>query len=83
MRIAAFENEPEAEAAAVMLKERGYDSRVVTRDDEAYEEQLRDFFKGRERTYEPHAFVIADEVEYEPFMRAAQRHYGFVIRGEA
>jgi hypothetical protein len=82
MRIAAFENEPEAAATATMLRERGYTTRIVTRDDEAYEKSLQDFFHGKERTYEPHAFVISGDAEYEPFMRAAQRHYGFVIRGE-
>lgn len=82
MRIAAFEHEPEAAATAIMLRERGYDSKVVTTDTEAYEKNLRDFFKGKERTFEPHAFVISGDAEYEPFMEAAQRHYGFVIRGE-
>ena len=82
MRIAAFENEPEAAATATMLRERGFDSEVVTRDDEAYDENLRDFFHGKPRTYEPHAFVISGDAEYEPFRNAAQRHYGFVIRGE-
>jgi hypothetical protein len=82
MRIAAFENEPEAAATATMLRERGYGTKVVTRKDEAYTESLRDFFHGKPRTYEPRAFVISGDAEYEPFMRAAQRHYGFVIRGE-
>jgi hypothetical protein len=82
MRIAAFENEPEAAATATMLRERGYDSEIVTRDSEAYEKSLRDFFHGKPRTYEPHAFVISGDAEYQPFKMAAQRHYGFVIRGE-
>lgn len=82
MRIAAFEHEPEAEAAATMLEERGYDSQIVTKDEEKYEDNLRDFFKGKQRTFEPHAFVVSGTADYEPFMRAAQRHYGFVIRGE-
>jgi hypothetical protein len=80
-RIAAFESEPEADAAATMLRERGHEAKVVTRDAGAYEESLRDFFKGKPRTYEPRAFVISGDTEYEPFLRAAQRHYGFVIRG--
>ena len=82
MRIAAFENEPEAAATATMLRERGYDSEVVTRDSEAYEDSLLDFFHGKPRTYKPHAFVISGDAEYEPFKTVAQRHYGFVIRGE-
>ncbi len=83
MRIAAFENEPEAAATATMLKERGYDSKVVPRDAQAYETTLKDFFAGKPRTYEPHAFVISESAEFEPFRRAANRHYGFVIRDDA
>lgn len=82
MRIAAFENEPEAAATATMLRERGYDTKVVTRENKAYKESLRDFFRGKPRTYEPRAFVISGNAEYEPFKTAAQRNYGFVIRGE-
>ena len=82
MRIAAFENEPEAAATATWLRERGYDSKIVTRSNEAYEDSLRDFFHGKPRTYEPRAFVISGNADYEPFARAAQHHYGFVIRGE-
>ncbi|MBV8582544.1 MAG: hypothetical protein JO160_07690 [Candidatus Eremiobacteraeota bacterium] len=82
MRIAAFENEPEAEAAAIMLEERGYDSKVVTKDESSYEHKVGEFFKGKQRTFDPNALVISGNAEYEPFMRAAQRHYGFVIRGE-
>lgn len=82
MRIAAFENEPEAVATARMLRQRGYESKVVTRDNNRYKDSLRDFFHGKPRTYEPDAFVISGDAEYEPFRTAAQRHYGFVIRGE-
>lgn len=82
MRIAAFEREPEAAATATMLRERGYDTKVVTRRDEAYGKSLREFFHGKTRTFEPHAFVISGNAEYEPFKTAAQRNYGFVIRGE-
>ena len=82
MRIAAFENEPEAAATATMLKKRGYDSKVVIREEEAYGKTLKRFFEGKRRTYEPHAFVISENADFEPFMRAANRHYGFVIRDE-
>ena len=82
MRIAAFENEPEAAATATYLREHGYDTEMVTRETDEYADNVKDFFKGKERTFEPHAFVISGDAEYEPFMRAAQRHYGFVIRGE-
>jgi len=83
MRIAAFENEPEASAAATILREQGYNSRVVTRRSEAYEDRLRDFFRGKQRTFEPAALVISDDAEFESFARVAQRHYGFLIRGQA
>ena len=82
MRIAAFEREPEAAATARSLRERGYQTEVVTRNANGYDKSVRDFFKGKKRTFEPKAFVISGDAEYEPFMRAAQRHYGFVIRGK-
>jgi hypothetical protein len=82
MRIAAFENEPEAEATARMLRERGYDSKVVIREEQAYAQTSKEFFAGKPRTYEPHAFVISENADFKPFQRAANRHYGFVIRGE-
>ena len=82
MRIAAFENEPEAEAAAIMLRERGYDSTVVKQSDRSYEERVADYFRGKPRTYQPNALVISETADFEPFANAAQKHYGFVIRGE-
>jgi hypothetical protein len=82
MRIAAFENEPEAAATAKTLQKRGYHTTVVIREEKAYAKTLRDFFAGKPHTYEPHAFVISDDAEFEPFIRAANHHYGFVIRGE-
>jgi len=82
MRIAAFESEADATATATALRETGYDSRVVTRDDSAYQQSLEDFFRSKPRTYEPHAFVISESAQYEPFLRAVIWHYGFVIRGE-
>ena len=82
MRIAAFEREPEASATARYLRERGYQTDVVTPDAKDYEKSVREFFKGKKRTFEPHAFVISGDADYEPFMQAARRHYGFVIRGK-
>jgi hypothetical protein len=81
MRIAAFENEPEAAATATTLRDQGYDSKLIFRDDRAYARTLKEYFAGKSQTYEPFAFVISDDAEFEPFMRIANRHYGFVIRG--
>lgn len=83
MRIAAFENEPEASATATILREEGYNSKVVTRKSESYDQRVRDFFRGKPRTFDPVAFVISDNADFEPFVRVARRHYGFVIRGES
>jgi hypothetical protein len=82
MRIAAFENEPEAAATARILQQRGYDSRVVIREEKTYEKTLKDFFAGRPHSYEPYAFVISEDAEFAPFARAANHNYGFVVRDE-
>ena len=82
MQIAAFESEPEAQQTATILKEQGYDCTIVTRNDRSYEQRTADYFKGKAQSYQPQAYVISETAEFEPFLHAAQRHYGFVIRGD-
>lgn len=82
MKIAAFERDPEASATATILREQGYDSKIVKQGQDDYDERVGEFFKGKPQTYEPRAFVISEEAEFEPFMKAAQRHYGFIIRDD-
>lgn len=81
MRIAAFESEPDAEATATVLREQGYDSEVIVKDGESYDERVKRFFAGDVVSSEPHAVLIsnADSI---PFMAAVQHHYGIVIKGE-
>jgi hypothetical protein len=82
MNIAAFENEPDAEATATVLRENGYDAQVVLKGGEEYEERMHDFFQGKPVAFEAHALVLSD-ADDDIFMRNVQRHYGHIIRGEA
>jgi len=81
MRVAAFENEPDAEATATMLAELGYDSEVIVKAGANYDERMRAFFAGKPVPYEHHALLVS-EADAEPFDRAVIRHYGQVIRGD-
>jgi hypothetical protein len=79
---AAFESEPQAEAAAGVLREMGYESRVVVRtsgEDGDFAKRTTEFFAGKFAPFEPHALVISDDAEAEPFTRTVQRHYGIVV----
>ena len=79
MPIAAFESEPQASAAATVLRELGFDSQVVVRGADTFEERTRSFFEGRPPPFEPHALLVSEEADGDRFLRTVQRHYGVVI----
>jgi len=79
MPIAAFESEPQASAAATVLRELGFESQVVVRGANTFEERTRDFFEGKAPPFEPHALLVSEDAAEEPFLRTVQRHYGVVI----
>lgn len=79
MPIAAFESEPQASAAATVLRELGFDSDVIVRGANTFEERTRDFFGGKSPPFEPHALLISEEADDETFSRTVQRHYGSVV----
>jgi hypothetical protein len=81
MRVAAFENEPDAAATATHLREQGYDAEVIVKENSDYDERMRAFFSGKPVPYEHHALLLS-EADAEPFDRAVLRHYGQVIRGD-
>jgi hypothetical protein len=79
MPIAAFESEPQASAAATVLRELGFDSEVIVRGANTFEERTHDFFGGKSSPFEPHALLISEEADDETFLRTVQRHYGTVV----
>ncbi|MBV8489360.1 MAG: hypothetical protein JO199_02430 [Candidatus Eremiobacteraeota bacterium] len=81
MRYAAFENEPDAEATAIVLRENGYNATVLMGDEGGFERRTREFFQGKEQPYETHA-VVASDADEDVFARNVVRHKGTVIRGQ-
>ncbi|HEY1882034.1 MAG TPA: hypothetical protein VGG51_03205 [Candidatus Cybelea sp.] len=79
MLAALFENEPQASAAATVLRELGFDSEVILRGANTFEERTRDFFAGKPPSFEPHALLLSANADDERFARTVQRHYGILI----
>ena len=82
MPIAVFENEPDASAAAIQLQELGFDSQVILRGANTFDERTKDFFSGKSAPFEPHAMVVSEDADNERFVRTIQRHYGLVMGGD-
>jgi hypothetical protein len=78
--IAAFEEEPDAVATAIALREQGHECQVVTKSDKSYDERMRDFFSGKPHPYETHALLIAEGAEDAAFAREVRLHYGQIVR---
>jgi hypothetical protein len=86
MLTAVFENEPDAEATAIVLRNQGFDARVklTHQDGEKYGDRMRDFFSGREHPFQVHA-VLTSDAGGDEFAREVAAHHGHVIddgRGE-
>lgn len=77
---AAFESEPQASAAAIVLRELGFNADVYVRDGDDFEERAREFFAGNPPAFEPRAILVSDDVDPDRFIRTVQRHYGVVVR---
>jgi hypothetical protein len=76
---AVFESEPQAAAAATVLRELGFHSEVFTRDANAYEERAREFIAGNPPPFEPNAVLVSSDADEDRFVRTVQRHYGVVV----
>ena len=77
---AAFEDEPQASAAATALRELGFDAEVTTRDGgEDFDERARDFIAGNPPPFEARAFLHSSDADVDRFARLVQRHYGFIL----
>ena len=86
MLTAVFENEPDAEATAIVLQNQGFDAQVklTHQDGENYGDRMRDFFSGREHPFQVHA-VLTSDAGSDAFAREVAAHHGHVIddgRGE-
>ncbi|MBV9720063.1 MAG: hypothetical protein JOZ77_12145 [Candidatus Eremiobacteraeota bacterium] len=82
MPTAAFESEPQASAAAIVLKELGFNSEVFVRGANDFEERTRSFLSGSPTKFEPNAILVSSDADDERFLRTVQRHYGIVVRGD-
>jgi hypothetical protein len=79
MAIAAFESEPQATAAATVLRELGFSADVIVRGTNTFEERTRNFFAGKPAPFEPHALLVSGDADEERFLRTVQRHYGIIV----
>lgn len=80
MPTAAFESEPQASAAATVLRELGFSSEVFVRGANNFEDRARDFLSGNPQPFEANAILVSNDVDDERFLRTVQRHYGIVVR---
>ena len=79
MPTAAFEDEPQASAAAIALRELGFTAEITTREgDETYDERARGLLTGNAPPFEVHA-ILSSDADVDTLARMAQRHHGFII----
>jgi hypothetical protein len=77
---AVFENEPDAEATAIVLRNQGSSAqfKLVHQEDQSYDDRMRDFFSGREHPFTVHA-VLTSDASGDSFAREVAAHHGHVI----
>ena len=78
MPTAIFESEPQASAAATVLRELGFDSDVCVQGKNDFDDRARQFLTGNSPPFEPKAILTSD-ADAERFIRTVQRHYGVVV----
>jgi hypothetical protein len=79
-RIAYFDGEPDAQAAAGVLRELGYTAEVHRCTDEPYAETVKKFFEGAIGNFEKNAVVTSD-ADPDSFQRIITEHGGRVAYG--
>jgi hypothetical protein len=80
MRIAYFDGEPDAQAAAQVLQELGFTAQVYRCTDESYTQTIRKFFDGEIGNFEKNAALTSD-ADAESFQTIITRHHGRVAYG--
>jgi hypothetical protein len=81
MPIAYFEDEPDAEAAASMLKELGFTATVHSCTTEKYSDMVKKFFRGEIGLYEKDAVLESDDAAPDSFETIVIRHHGRPAQG--
>jgi hypothetical protein len=79
--MAFFDGEPDAWAAAQVLKELGYTAEVHRCTEEPYAQTAREFFEGEIGDFEKNAIVVSDDADPEAFQSIMTRHGGRVAQG--
>jgi hypothetical protein len=80
MPIAYFDGEPDAQAAAQVIQELGFNAVVQPCTTETYGETIKKFFQGASGYFERGAVVDSD-ADPESFQIIITRHHGRVARG--
>ena len=80
MRSAYFDGEPDAQAAADVLHELGFEAVVHLCTNEPYTETVLKFFEGKSGNFERNAELKSD-ADPESFETVITRHHGRVARG--
>jgi outer membrane PBP1 activator LpoA protein len=80
-RLAIFEDEPQAQQAATMLREQGFQADVLATSTEAYGEAIKRFFRGETHGFNGTTLLSSEDAEEEPFDNAVTKQYGRVITG--
>ena len=80
MRIAYFDGEPGAQAAAQVLQELGFKAVVRRCTSESYAETVEKFFDGEIRNFEINA-VVESDADPETFETVILRHHGRPAQG--
>jgi hypothetical protein len=76
---AAFEDEPQASAAAIALRELGFTAEVTSRSgSDTYDERARSLLTGNPPPFEVHAILTSD-ADTDRFVRIVERHHGFPV----
>jgi hypothetical protein len=79
MRSAYFEDEPDAQAAAIVLRDLGFNAVVRSCTTDTYAQTVGKFFRGEIGNWENNAVLSSDDASYNSFETAIIRHRGRVV----
>jgi hypothetical protein len=80
MLVAYFDGEPDAWAAAQVLKDLGFKAEVQLCTDESYTETVKKFFLGETDNFEKNAALLSD-ADPKSFETVVIRHHGRPTEG--
>jgi hypothetical protein len=77
---AAFEDEPQAAAAAIALRELGFNAEITTAaNDDSYDERARALLAGKPPSFKIHSWLESTDADLDGFIRIVQRHHGLPL----